>query len=62
MAQGLESFDDKYFNAFPKTKDGEIQNDVLLQSIFEYYCNDDENNVGRLEKILCYGMKVIDYI
>lgn len=59
MAPGFESFDDKYFDAFPKTKNGEISNDILLEALVKYYCNSDENNVGRLERIICYGMKVV---
>lgn len=62
LAQGLDSFDDKYFNAFPKDEDGEIPNGILLQALEEYYCNSDDNNVSYLEKIICYGFKVIDNI
>lgn len=60
--QGLVTFDEKNFNAYPLDKDGCILKKDLLDGLFEYYCNGDENNVCGLEKATCYRFRLIDNI
>lgn len=55
-AMGLESFTDKYFNAYPQQEDGTIPNKDFLKSLIELYCNSDQNNVSPLEKAACLGV------
>lgn len=61
-AMGLDSFDEKFFNAFPKNDDGAIPNELLVDGACEYYCNSDETNVSLLEKATCYGFRMLDDI
>lgn len=61
-AFGVYTLDDKYFNAFPKNKDGTIPIELFLQSFVEYACNNDENNVTPLEKARLYAFRMIDDI
>ena len=61
-AVDLESFDEKYFDAYPKDEDGAVSTHFFLQSWIEYICNSDENNVSHLEKARLYGFRMIDHI
>ena len=56
-AQGFDSYDDKYFDAFPKNEDGTIPNSVLFEGLFEYYTNDDGGKASPLEVATRSGFK-----